>query len=156
MRLAALTIALAAALLGLAFAHGWLAVPPDWAPWVALDLEAPPNPVTRYKLAQLSGDRDLCARVLAAAEMTYRAVPDEVTGEQCGLFDAVTVERTTSEIGQLFSLTCRARWPCGKNTPSLPRARNERIEPRCRRLTLPARPRAAYTAAQPSRSLGAR
>jgi hypothetical protein len=40
--------------------------------------------------------------------MTYRAVPDEVTGEQCGLFDAVTVERTASDIGQPFSLTCRA------------------------------------------------
>jgi hypothetical protein len=108
MRFAILTIALAAALLALAVSRGWLAIPPEWSPWVALDLEAAPNFLTRYKLARLSNDRDLCARVLASAEMTYQAVPDEVTGAQCGLFDAVTVERTASDIGQPFSLTCRA------------------------------------------------
>lgn len=108
MRFAILTIALAASLLALALSRGWLAVPPEWSPWVALDLDAAPNLLTRYKLARLSQDRDLCARVLADAEMTYRAIPDEATGEQCGLFDAVTVERTASDIGQPFSLTCRA------------------------------------------------
>ena len=40
--------------------------------------------------------------------MTYRPLPDEVTGPQCGLFDAVTIERTASEVGSPFSLTCRA------------------------------------------------
>ena len=108
MRFAILTIALAAALLALAASRGWLAVPPEWSPWVRLDLDAAPNLLTRYKLARLSNDRELCARVLASAEMTYRAVPDEITGEQCGLFDAVAVERTASDIGQPFSLTCRA------------------------------------------------
>lgn len=108
MRFAILTIALAASLLALALSRSWLAVPPEWSPWAPLDLEAAPNWLTRYKLARLSNDRDLCTRVLAGAEMKYRAVPDEATGAQCGLFDAVTVERTASDIGQPFSLTCRA------------------------------------------------
>ncbi len=46
-----------------------------------------------------------CSR---SADMTYRVLPDEATGPDCGLFDAVTIERTTSDVGQPFSLTCRA------------------------------------------------
>jgi hypothetical protein len=107
MRLAVLTIVLAASLAALALFNGWLSIPPEWSPWVALDVNAPPSFMTRYKLGRLSGDAELCARVLADAEMTYRPLPDEVTGPQCGLFDAVTIERTASEVGAPFSLTCR-------------------------------------------------
>jgi hypothetical protein len=108
MRLTVLTVALAASLAALALFSGRLLVPPEWSPRVALDVNAPPNLMTRYKLARLSGDAELCARVLADAAMTYRPLPDEVTGPQCGLFDAVTIERTASEVGTPFSLTCRA------------------------------------------------
>lgn len=107
MRLAILTIALAASLLALALSRSWLVVPPEWSPWATLEVDAEPNFLTRRKLSRLSADRDLCARVLADAELTYRAVPDQATGEQCGLFDAVTVERTASDVGEPFSLTCR-------------------------------------------------
>ena len=107
MRFAVLTIALAASLLALAFSRERLSIPPQWSPWVALDLDAPPNLLTRYKLSRLSSDPELCARVLADAEMSYRPLPDEETGAACGLFGAVTIERTASEVGQPFSLTCR-------------------------------------------------
>jgi hypothetical protein len=107
MRLVALTIALAASMLALALARGWVSIPPEWAPWVPLDLNAAPNLLTRYKLARLSGDPERCARVLADASMTYRPLPDEATGPECGLFDAVTIEGTASEVGEPFSLTCR-------------------------------------------------
>jgi hypothetical protein len=108
MRLLMLTIALAACLLALAIYKERFTLPPEWSPWVALDVNAPPNLLTRYKLSRLSGDAELCGRVLANAALTYRPLPDEVTGPECGLFDAVTVERTASEVGQPFSLTCRA------------------------------------------------
>jgi hypothetical protein len=107
LRLAALTFALAAALLALALARGWWVIPPAAAPWVPLEVEEPPNFLTRYKLSQLSGDEELCGDVLADAAMTYKPVPDEATGPACGLFDAVTIERTASEVGEAFSLTCR-------------------------------------------------
>ncbi len=133
MRFAILTLALAASLLALAVARGWLEVPPEWAPWVPLDLDAHPTALTRYKLARLSEDRELCARVLASAEMRYRAVPDKVTGEQCGLFDAVTVERTASDIGESFSLTCRAAvslalWEKHAVTPAAARHFGSRVQ----------------------------
>ena len=108
MRLAVLTIALIASLFTLAFSIARTSLPPEWSPWAALDLDAPPNLLTRYKLSRLSGDSGLCARVLEHAEMSYRRLPDEETGPACGLFDAVTIERTASEVGQPFSLTCRS------------------------------------------------
>jgi hypothetical protein len=103
-----LVTALAASLLALASSRGRLAVPPEWSPWVALDVSAKPNLLTRYKLSRLSGDSELCARVLAGTDMTYSVLPDKATGPQCGLFDAVTIERSASDVGQPFSLTCRA------------------------------------------------
>jgi hypothetical protein len=107
-RFAELIVALAASLAALALARGWLAIPPEWSPRVPLDLDAPPNLMTRYKLARLSGDSALCERVLADAVMRYRPLEDEATGPECGLFDAVTIERTAHEVGAPFSLTCRA------------------------------------------------
>jgi hypothetical protein len=107
LRFAILTVAVAVSLAGLAFLLGRFSVPPEWSPRSTLDLDAPPNFLTRYKLSRLSGDHELCSRVLADAAMTYRPLPDEATGPECGLFDAVTIERTASEVGQEFSLTCR-------------------------------------------------
>jgi hypothetical protein len=108
MRLVLLTIALAASLLTLAYSRAWLTIAPEWSPWATLDIDAPPNFLTRHKLSRLSGDPDLCARVLADAKMSYRVLPDEETGPACGLYDAVTIERTANEVGRPFSLTCRA------------------------------------------------
>jgi hypothetical protein len=108
LRIALLTTALAASLVALSLQRGWLAISPEWSPWEPLDLDAAPNLLTRLKLEQLSDNGELCARGLAQATMTYTPLPDEVTGAECGLFDAVTIERTASEVGAPFSLTCRA------------------------------------------------
>jgi hypothetical protein len=107
-RLTVLAAALAASLLALAWARGRVAIPPEWSPWVPLDVDAEPNLLTRYKLSRLSHDGALCAGVLADTQLEYRPVPARVTGPQCGLFDAVTIERSASDVGQPFSLTCRA------------------------------------------------
>ena len=106
-RFAFLTVALVASLVGLGWSRGW-SIPPEWSPWAPLDLNTAPNFLTRHKLARLSGDGELCARVLTQSAMTYRPLPNEATGPQCGLFDAVTIERTAHEVGSPFSLTCRA------------------------------------------------
>ena len=108
MRLVVLTLVLLASLLTLAVSLARITVPPEWAPWVALDIDAPTNLLTRYKLSRLSHDSELCAHVLEGAELRYRPLPDEETGPACGLFDAVTIEGTASEVGQPFSLTCRS------------------------------------------------
>ncbi len=75
-RLALLVSMAAAASLALAFQREWVSIPPEWSPWVALDLDSSPNFHTRYKLSRLSGNRELCEQVLAGADMTYRWVDD--------------------------------------------------------------------------------
>jgi hypothetical protein len=106
--LTVLTAALSAALLALAWAHRSGTLPAEWSPWVPLDIDTPPNLLTRYKLSRLTDDGALCARVLADSALAYRPVAAQVTGPECGLFDAVTIERSASDVGQPFSLTCRA------------------------------------------------
>jgi hypothetical protein len=107
-RVAFLLVIAGAALLALAMQRAWISIPPDWSPWVPLDLDHPPNLMTRYKLSRLSGDRELCEHVLAGSGFSLRWLPNRETGPACGLFDAVTIERTASEVGEPFSLTCRA------------------------------------------------
>ncbi len=86
----------------------WVAIPDDWNPWATLDIHAQPNLLTRYKLSRLTGRSQMCLDVLAAATMQFESLTDRATGEQCGFFNAVRVERTTSAISAPFSLTCPA------------------------------------------------
>jgi hypothetical protein len=85
----------------------WIEVPPDWSPWKPLDVAAAPNFLTRYKLARLTGDADLCRQVLQRTTMEYEPLTDRVTGAGCGFTDAVLVLRTPTEVGEEFSITCR-------------------------------------------------
>jgi hypothetical protein len=104
---AAVSVALCA-VAALALWNRWIEVPDDWNPWRPLDLAAQPNALTRYKLARLTGDRTLCFEILKTAPMEFEALPDRQTGPSCGLYGAVTITRTTVEVGAPFSLSCRA------------------------------------------------
>jgi hypothetical protein len=111
MRTLRLTIALlltAALAFLLALHRQWIAIPDDWNPWATLDIHAEPNLLTRHKLSRLSTEPAICAAVLATATMRFEALPDRVTGEQCGFFDAVRIDRTTSAVSAPFSLSCPA------------------------------------------------
>lgn len=87
---------------------GAIAIRPEWNPWAVLDIEAPPNFLTHYKLSRLSKDSSLCQQVLATANMTYEQVADRMTGPACGFFNAVRISRTSSRVNAPFSLSCRA------------------------------------------------
>lgn len=90
-----------------ALRNGWIVIPPEWSPWATLDLEAPPNFLTRHKLSRLTGDDALCRQVLQSAAMEFEPVPDRVTGEGCGFRNAVLVRRTSADVGEDFSVSCR-------------------------------------------------
>jgi hypothetical protein len=90
-----------------AIRHEWIDVPPEWSPWTPLDLAAAPNFLTRYKLSRLTGDGGLCREVLQHAALEFVPLADSVTGEGCGFTNAVTVHRTSAEVGEEFSITCR-------------------------------------------------
>jgi hypothetical protein len=86
----------------------WVRIPDRWAPWVPLQIEAEPNLLTRYKLSRLTGNTQLCDRVLGTADMIYARLPDQQTGDACGIYDAVRVEHTTADVSAPFALSCRA------------------------------------------------
>ncbi len=90
----------------MAVRRGWVEVPPEWNPWVALDIAAEPNLLTRYKLGRLDQDGALCRIVLGATDMDFEVLTDRETGPSCGLQDAVRVRTTPSQVED-FSLTCR-------------------------------------------------
>ncbi len=96
-----------AAIACVAIRREWIAVPPAWNPWSPLDVAAAPNFLTRYKLARLSNDPEACRSTLRASGLEYELLTDRVTGESCGLRDAVLIRRTPADVGEEFSLTCR-------------------------------------------------
>jgi hypothetical protein len=87
---------------------GRIVVPERWNPWAPLRIDAPPNFLTRFKLARASDDRAACQAALAQATMTLTRLDDRVTGENCGFDNAVRIDRTSVAVGEPFSLTCRA------------------------------------------------
>ena len=99
---------IAAAIVLWAIRAGTLHIPERFNPWAELDIEAPPNMITRFKLSRLSNDAELCHRVLATAAMRYERLSDRDTGPRCGFRNAVRIDRMQSEVNEAFSLTCRA------------------------------------------------
>jgi hypothetical protein len=87
---------------------GAIDVPPDWNPWAPLDVNAEPGFLTRYKLDRLSKSAEQCRQVLATTHIEYAPVDDRTTGPACGFFNAVRIEKTSSQVGKPFSLSCRA------------------------------------------------
>jgi hypothetical protein len=90
-----------------AIRNGWIVIPAKWSPWATLDLDAPPNFLTRYKLSRLTDDDALCRQVLQHAAIEFDFVPDRETGTDCGFRNAVLVRRTSADVGKDFSVTCR-------------------------------------------------
>jgi len=86
----------------------WAGAGSEWAPWEPLDVAASPNLLTRYKLSRVSGDADRCREVLGTTPVRFERLKDSVTGPGCGFEDAVLVSRTSIDIGEEISLSCRA------------------------------------------------
>ena len=108
MRSVLLILLLAIGAAVLAVHQQWITIPDRLNPWAPLQIDATPNFLTRYKLSRLTGDRELCHRILASADIVYEPVPDQQTGEACGLYGAVKIKSTSASVGAPFTLTCRA------------------------------------------------
>lgn len=87
---------------------GRLAWPDRWNPWAPLRIDEAPNALTRFKLARAAADDAACRRALGQAAMRLTPVQDRVTGEGCGFENAVRIERSSVEVGEPFTLSCRA------------------------------------------------
>jgi hypothetical protein len=93
---------------GYAVYSGRIVIPDAWNPWAPLKIDEPLHWLTRIKLAHLSNDDTLCLSVLKDARMRYQPVPDRETGPGCGFDNAVRIERTSLDVGEPFTLSCRS------------------------------------------------
>jgi hypothetical protein len=122
----AASLLIVAALVGApwyALRSGAIAIPNEWNPWAPLEVDAPMNWTTRFKLSRVSGDDALCLAALAQSGMRYEPVADRILVDGCALDNAVRVRaiRTTGTtgttgaggtagvaVGEPFMLSCRS------------------------------------------------
>lgn len=73
---------------GLAVLHPKTPLPTEWNPTTALDVMAPPTPVTFWKLRQQSEGAS-CLAALRTSGAVFTAMPDLVEGARCGIRDRI-------------------------------------------------------------------
>ena len=82
------------------------ALPARHNPFAPIDLTAPPGVATPVQLARLKGDREAWFTALDQAGVLYTPLEDEPRGEKCGLFDALTLDRTLTPYSATLQMTC--------------------------------------------------
>ena len=85
---------------------GRLAVPDRFNPWAPLDVMAPPDMLTSYKLARARSAPEQCLAALAQTGMRYDILPDRITAPGCGFENAVRLTSAGVRIGAPVSLSC--------------------------------------------------
>ena len=85
---------------------GRLAIPDRFNPWAPLDVMAPPNFLTGYKLSRARASPAACLAALAQTGMAYDLLPDRVTGPGCGFENAVRLRAAGVRIGPALPLSC--------------------------------------------------
>ena len=96
----------AAGLIAWSVQSGRIVVPAEWNPWAPLDIAAPPNALTPYKLRRAADEPALCRSALSRSTLVHTAVPDNDAGDGCGWQAAVQVG--DARFSPAFTLTCRA------------------------------------------------
>ncbi|MDB5867792.1 MAG: Extensin family protein [Polaromonas sp.] len=85
---------------------GLLVIPERYNPWAPLDVMAPPDILTGYKLSRARSDPARCLGALAQTGMQYDLLPDRVTGPGCGFENAVRLRTAGVRLGAPLPLSC--------------------------------------------------
>jgi hypothetical protein len=86
--------------------RGGLSLPPQWNPWAPLDVKAPPNLLTRYKLMRLRDDPQLCDQALSSSGLRVSRQADSPDAK-CPLTDALRVQGGDVALSSSFLASCR-------------------------------------------------
>ena len=81
-------------------------IPEAYNPWASLNVIAPPNLWTDYKLQRARSDPGACLSALTQTGMQYTTLPDRVTGQGCGFTNAVLLRQAHVRLGSAISLSC--------------------------------------------------
>lgn len=90
---------------GAALWSGLLTIPPQYNPWALLDVTAPPNLLTRFKIFRIKARADLCLEALGKTDIEFRRLDDQPGGE-CPLANIVRVSRAGVNFSQSFMASC--------------------------------------------------
>ncbi|MBY9068395.1 extensin family protein [Hyphomonas sp. WL0036] len=82
------------------------ALPARHNPFAPIDLTARPGIATTAQLSRLKGDREACFTALDTASVQYTPLEDTPHGKKCGLFDALTLDRTLTPYSATLQMTC--------------------------------------------------
>ncbi|WP_431096576.1 extensin family protein [Polaromonas aquatica] len=85
---------------------GALQIPSHINPWAPLEVTAPPNMLTSYKLSRARSNPARCLAALASTGMQYDELPDRSTGDGCGFSNAVRLRTAPVRIGAALPLSC--------------------------------------------------
>jgi hypothetical protein len=85
--------------------RGWIEVAPEWNPWAPLDVKAPPNWLTGYKLTRLRGDAALCEQALRSSSLRVTPQADSPDAK-CPLIAAVRVQGGEVALSSSFLASC--------------------------------------------------
>jgi hypothetical protein len=99
---------LIAAAVGAAYAvyAGALRIPDRYNPWAPLDVQAPLDRWTGFKLSRARTEPAPCLAALAQTGMQYELVPDRTTNEGCGFANAVRLRSAAVRFGGPLTLSC--------------------------------------------------
>jgi hypothetical protein len=86
--------------------RGWLSVPPQWNPGAPLDVNAPPNLLTRYKLMALRNDPQLCDQALATSGLRATRQADSSPQASCPLSNVLRVQGGEVALSSSFLASC--------------------------------------------------
>ncbi|HJS04040.1 MAG TPA: extensin family protein [Variovorax sp.] len=89
-----------------AVATGTIEIPERFNPWAPLDVAAPPDWLTGFKLERARREPARCLAALAQTGMQYELLPDRVTGPGCGFKNAVRLRSAGVRLGTAPSLSC--------------------------------------------------
>lgn len=84
----------------------WQQIPDRHKPFAPIDLTVRPGLATHTQLARLKSDREACFVALDRAEVGYTPLEDSPEGTRCGLFDALTLDRSLTPYSATLQMTC--------------------------------------------------
>lgn len=103
-----------------------LRLPSAYDPFAPLDLTAPPNVLTGYKLERLQREPDQCLRALAGSGLRHVRLPDRPSNVGCAIRNAVRVDGAAVRMAPTgFAATCglAAAWVLFEHEVLQPAAR---------------------------------
>ncbi|WP_144183620.1 extensin-like domain-containing protein [Elioraea rosea] len=100
-------------------------LPPEWDPREPLDLAAPPNAMTAWKLRRLGGDGEACRAAFDISSIATRPVLDRPSAVGCPIENAMLLPAAVAPRPNTPTVTCRlaAAWTLFERHTLQPAAR---------------------------------